>query len=179
MTGQRVAPGGLRRLGIRNWLVGRVVSRAAGVREAHLFTTLGRHRRLYRAWLLWSGALVFGGRLPRRESELVVLRVAHRCGSEYEWRHHERLGRRAGLSADEVGRVRDEGGVWKPADSVLLTVTDELLADEDVSDEAWRRLRTYWDERQAIELTLLVGQYRALAATIRTLRIAPDEPRSR
>lgn len=174
----RVEPAGPRRLGIVNFVLGRALSRGAGVRDAHLFTTLGRHRRLYRAWLAYSGALMLGGRLPRRESELVILRVAHRCDSEYEWRHHVRLGERAGLSPAEIARVRTDGPqAWRPADEVLLVATDRLLADDDIDDVAWRRLRAFWDERQAIELCLLVGQYRGLAATIRALGIAPDEPR--
>ncbi|GAA3548600.1 hypothetical protein AFL01nite_23500 [Aeromicrobium flavum] len=175
MREPRIAPGRLRQLGPVNHLLGKVLSRGAGVREAHLFTTLGRHRSLFRWWLAWSGALMLRGRLPRRETELVILRVAHRCDSDYERRHHVRLGGRAGLSDEEMERVRDEQPTgWKPADAVLLEATDQLLAAEDVDDVAWRRLRAYWDERQAIELCLLVGQYRGLATTIRTLGIAPD-----
>ena len=175
MRTPRVLPGGLRELGPVNHLLGRVLSRGAGVREAHLFTTLGRHRSLFRLWLAYSGALMLRGRLPRRETELVVLRVAHRCDSEYERRHHVRLGRRAGLTEAELERTAvDDLAGWKPADAVLLEATDLLLATDDLDDAAWRRLRSYWDERQAIELCLLVGQYRGLAATIRVLGIAPD-----
>ena len=177
MRAPRVTPGGLRQLGPVNHLLGRLLSRGAGVKEAHLFTTLGRHRGLFRAWLVFSGALMLGGRLPRRESELVILRVAHRCDSEYERQHHVRLGARAGLTRSETEQVRlDDLAGWKPSDAVLLAATDQLLAEDDVDDTTWRRLRAYWDERQAIELCLLVGQYRGLAATIRTLGIAPDRP---
>lgn len=174
----RVEPAGLRGLGIVNFVLGRLLSRGAGVREAHLFTTLGRNGLLYRAWLAFSGALMLGGKLPRRETELVILRVAHRCDSDYEWQHHVRLGTRAGLTPDEIERARDDAVAgWKPADAVLLAATDQLLADDDVDDLAWRRLRAFWDERQVIELCLLVGQYRGLATTIRALGIAPDRPR--
>ena len=175
MRAPRVTPGGRRQLGPVNHLLGRLLSRGAGVRNAHLFTTLGRNRGLFRAWLHYSGALMLRGRLPRRETELVILRVAHRCDSEYERQHHVRLGARAGLGRDEMERVRADGlAGWKPSDEVLLAATDRLLAEDDVDDATWRRLRTYWDESQAIELCLLVGQYRGLATTIRTLGIAPD-----
>lgn len=175
MSTPRVAPGGRRELGVVNHLLARALSRGAGVREAHLFTTLGRHRSLFRFWLAWSGALMLRGRLPRRETELVVLWVARRCDSDYEWDHHTRLGAKAGLTDEEIARIRGTGvHGWKRSDAVLLEATDQLLAVDDVDDLAWRRLRTYWDERQAIELCLLVGQYRGLAATIRALGIDPD-----
>lgn len=175
MRAPRVAPGGRRQLGLVNFLLGKALSRGAGVREAHLFTTLGRNRSLFRAWLLYSGALMLRGRLPRRETEVVILRVAHHCDSDYERRHHVRLGRRAGLTAEEIERARADGlEGWRPSDAVLLAATDQLIAHEGIDDATWARLRAYWDEAQAIELTLLVGQYRGLATTIRTLGIAPD-----
>ncbi|MEA2309023.1 MAG: hypothetical protein QOI65_1309, partial [Thermoleophilaceae bacterium] len=46
-----------------------------------------------------------GGVLPRAETELLILRVAHNCGCEYEWAHHERLGVVAGLDSEDVARV--------------------------------------------------------------------------
>ncbi|UUI67332.1 carboxymuconolactone decarboxylase family protein [Aeromicrobium duanguangcaii] len=175
MRPPRVRPGRLRQLGLVNHLLAKVLSRGAGVREAHLFTTLGRNRSLFRFWLAYSGALMLGGRLPRRETELVILRVAHRCDSDYERRHHLRLGRRAGLTEAELERTAvDDLSGWKPFDAVLLEATDLLLATDDLDDATWRRVRSYWDERQVIEFCLLVGQYRGLAATIRVLGIAPD-----
>lgn len=39
------------------------------------------------------------GRLPRVDTELVILRVAHLRGSEYELQHHRRMGRQFGLDA--------------------------------------------------------------------------------
>ena len=52
-----------------------------------------------------------GGKLPRADTELVILRVAHLTECDYEWDHHERIGRRAGLSArgDRAGAFRPRG----------------------------------------------------------------------
>ena len=71
-----------------------------------------------------------GGRLPRTDTELVILRVAHNTGCEYEWGHHERIGRRAGLGAEEIDRVRDgaEAPGWSARQALLLSAVDELHA---------------------------------------------------
>ena len=58
--------------------------------------TLGRHRPLFRGWLRFAGRLMPGGKLPRRETEMVILRVAHLRQCAYEFEHHARLARRAG-----------------------------------------------------------------------------------
>jgi len=152
--------------------------RVTGTESPAVFRTLGRHRRLFWGWLHFAGRLMPGGRLSRRESELVILRVATRRGSEYELTQHRRLGRRAGLSHDEIARV-EAGGLdgWAEPERTLLAAADELLATDDLSDDAWTALRASYDERAVIEIVMLVGHYRMLATALQALRVVPDRPR--
>ena len=103
----RVTPGNPGRPACWSPGFARLAGRVTGTEPPAVFLTLGRHRRLFWGWLLFAGALMPGGRLTRRETELVILRVATLCGSDYELTQHRRLGRRAGLSADEIDRVAD------------------------------------------------------------------------
>jgi AhpD family alkylhydroperoxidase len=172
-----IAPGSARDIGRVNALIARAIGAAAGGGPPHIFTTLGRHRGLFRRWLRFAGALMPGGVLPRVDSELLILRVAHNCGCEYEWRHHERLGEAAGLSADEVQRVRagpDAEG-WSPRQALLLRAADELHADRTLSDALWAQLRPLMTDAELIELCLLVGHYEMLAMTLNSLAVQPDE----
>lgn len=175
----RIPPGGLRDIGLPAYVMSRAAGRVTGTRPPAIFTTLARARGLYWGWLHFAGRLMPFGRLPRRESELVILRVAHRRGSRYEWAHHALLSRRAGVTDDELARLaRDEvGDGWSPREAALITVADELLRERDLSDETWTLLRTHLDDREAIELLLLVGHYDMLATTLGTLRLEPDPPR--
>jgi alkylhydroperoxidase family enzyme len=178
----RIAPGSRAEIGARNALLASVAGRVAGTAEPpHLFTTLARHRRLFRRWLRFAGALMPRGRLPRRDTELVILRVAANCDSEYERRHHERLARHAGLTADEIARVAAGPGAagWSERDASLLRAVDELHADRRISDGVWARLAAERSDADLIELCMLVGHYEMLAMTIESLRIQPDERRRR
>ncbi len=175
----RIGPGRTRDTGLLVQGFARVAGRVTGTKPPAVFLTLGRHRRLFWGWLFFAGALMPGGRLPRRETELVILRVATLCGSAYELAQHRRLGRRAGLTTDEIDRVALGPGdpSWGPRDRVLLRVADALHAQGDVSDALWTELRVQLDEREAIELVMLVGHYSMLATTLNTLRVEPDRPR--
>lgn len=181
----RVTPGGWREVGLVTIVVATVSGWVAGTDRPNLFTTLGRHRRLAHGWLHFAGALMPGGRLPRRETELVILRVAHHRGCDYELDHHIRLGRRAGLTDRDVDAVTWDGpgdgpvGGWSDRESAVLRAVDQLLDERDVDDDTWSDLRHHLDEREAIELLLLVGHYDMLSTTITTLRIAPDRHRRR
>ncbi|MGN2635567.1 carboxymuconolactone decarboxylase family protein [Nocardia takedensis] len=175
-TRPRIAPGRLRELGPINWAVWQVLSRAAGTGDAHLFSTLGRTRGLFRGWLHYSGKLMPGGRLPRHESELVILRVAHLRECDYETDHHIRLGRRAGITPEILTRIQagPTAPDWSAKHRALLTAVDQIVRTRDLDDETWTLLSAHYDDRSLIEFVLLVNQYEGLASTITTLRIQRD-----
>lgn len=177
----RIDPGDRRQIGPVNAAIVRALGRATGGRPPNIFTTLARHRGLFRRWLWFAGALMPGGKLPRADSELVILRVAHNTACEYEWGHHERLGRRAGLSAEEIARVRSgpEAPGWGERQRLLLGAADEMHADGRIGEETWQRLAAELDEVRLIELCMLIGHYEMLAMTLNTLQVEPEAPRDR
>jgi len=177
----RLDRGGLRDVGPFVWAFSRLAGRVAGTEPPGVFLTLGRHRRLFWGWLHFAGRLMPGGRLPRRETELVILRVAARAGSDYEWGQHAALGAKAGLTEAQLAALGDVTGEtaydWDARDRMLVRVTDELLETNDLSDATWQLVRDHLDERRTIELVMLVGHYRMLATTLQALRVRPDRPR--
>jgi AhpD family alkylhydroperoxidase len=179
MSGPRIAPGTRRELGTPIWVFSRLAGRATGTAPPAIFTTLGRGRGLFWGWLHFAGRLMPGGKLPRRETELVILRVAALRGCDYEFEHHVRLGRRAGVTAADVERVRSGSAAagWSGRERLLLRVAEELVDTRDLADATWADLRARYDERTLIELLLLVGHYDMLATTLTTLRLEPDAPR--
>lgn len=177
--GPRIAPGTRSQIGWVNSGIVRLAGLATRGKPPHLFTTLARHRGLFRRWLWFAAALMPGGKLAREESELVILRVAHNSGCEYEWQHHERLGRKAGLAAEEIASVREGAAAqgWSGRQALLLEAADELHAGGVIGDQLWSRLQSTMTEVELIELCMLVGHYEMLAKTLNSLRVEPDYPR--
>ncbi len=175
----RIAPGGWREVGPFVAAFARIAGRVQGTEPPAVFLTLGRHQRLFWGWLHFAGRLMPGGRLSRRESELVIVRVATRRGSAYELSQHRRLARRAGLSREEIAAIesgQDAAG-FSERERLLLRATDELIADQDLSDDLWTELGTAFDDRERIEITMLVGHYAMLATALHALRVQPDRAR--
>jgi alkylhydroperoxidase family enzyme len=138
----------------------------------NIFRTLVRHPGLFRRWLPFGGKLL-AGKLPPRDRELAILRTGWRCGSEYEWGQHVLIGRAAGLTDDEIRRIQagpDAPG-WDPADSVLLRAADELHDDSCIRDSTWNELAARYDDRQLIELLMLIGHYHMVAYTLNSLGV--------
>ncbi|NLG44972.1 carboxymuconolactone decarboxylase family protein [Gordonia sp. (in: high G+C Gram-positive bacteria)] len=175
MSDARVEPGRLAELGPINWLVVRAMSLATGTDNAHIFATLGRSKGLFRGWLHYSSRMMPFGELSRKETEMIIIRVAHLRGCDYELDHHRRLGAKAGITGELYARILDgpDAG-WGDRERTLLLAVDELVGTRDITDGTWQALRRHLTERKAIAFLLLVGQYDSLATTIGVLRVQRD-----
>jgi alkylhydroperoxidase family enzyme len=152
---------------------------APGAPASNIFTTLVRHPGLFRKWLPFGGKLL-AGKLAARERELLILRTGWHCRSEYEWGQHVLIGRRAGLSNEEISRIKDgpDAPGWDPFDAALLRAADELHDDACITDATWAVLASRYDQRRLIELPMLVGHYHLVAFTLNSLGVQrePDVP---
>ena len=175
----RIEPGDRRDVGVVNWAFAQVSGLVTGTTPPNLFLTLGRNRKLFRGWLRFAGRLMPGGKLPRRETELIILRVAHLAGCEYEDAHHRHLAKRAKVTPVELDAVIEgpAAACWSDREQALFAAVDELHDRRDLTDDTWLELRRHLDEPTALEFLMLVGHYEMLATTINTLRIPLDRPR--
>jgi hypothetical protein len=105
----RIKPGNRQQLGIVNSLIARAGGRAVGAHQLNLFAVIGKHRWLLRTMLPFMGRLMPGGKLPRQDTELVILRVGHLTGAEYERHQHAPMALKAGLTQADVERSGQPG----------------------------------------------------------------------
>ncbi|MET0827501.1 MAG: carboxymuconolactone decarboxylase family protein, partial [Acidimicrobiales bacterium] len=121
--------------------------------------------------------LLMKGALPPRVREIVILRVAWRTGSSYEWGQHVRIGLDSGLVEGEIDALATESaeGSWSDADRLAITVTDELCATDDLTDGTWEAALAQWGEQALMELIFLVGNYRMLAGFLNAARVELDD----
>lgn len=175
---QRIPPGGRRELGLINWGIARVGARSIRAPQMHLFTVLGQHKLLFLSFLPYSHVLLNWGNLSKRDKELVILRVGHLRGSEYELQQHRRLARSRGLDSALQDKIFAGPGAEGLTDRqrALLTAVDEFILNRDISDEAFADLSAHLSRQQIIEFCALAGHYDAIAAILTTLRVPMDFP---
>lgn len=154
------------------WLTGV----ATGNDPLAVFTTIGRHRRLFRWWLPFAASLLRGGRLARGDTELLILRTAWNCGARYEWVQHVPLAWRAGLSSTTIAAVVEGPAStgWTSRQRLLLEAADELHGARVVSEPTWKRLSEHLTLEQRMELCFVVGHYGMLAMTLNSLGVEPE-----
>ncbi|MCX2746818.1 carboxymuconolactone decarboxylase family protein [Arthrobacter sp. MI7-26] len=119
-----------------------------------------------------GAAIRYKSSLSDRVREISILRVAVIQGSDFEWFAHERVGRAAGLTDEELLGIRT--GNFKSADEseqVGFEIVDALLVRGDVSDEEFHRTAGLIGVQQIYELVVLVGYYRTLAQSMRVFGV--------
>lgn len=174
----RIDPGTLRQTGPAIWAFSRIAGVVTGTKPPHVFTTLGHNHGLFWGWLHFAGKLMPGGTLPRYQSEMLILRVAHLRDCAYEFEHHRKLGKRAGVTEEQIRALTTDlnSGSWSPRERTLLETADALVAQNDLTDAQWERLSNEVSPKTAIEVLMLIGHYNMLATTLITLRVQPDQP---
>ena len=146
-------------------------------RVFNIFRTLATHPRLLKKWLVFGNHILNKSTLPPRERELLILRVGWLCRAEYEWGQHVVIGKKAGLTDDEIERVKEgpDAPGWSEFDTALLRAVDDLRAQTFISDAVWDALAAAYDKRQLLDLIFTVGQYNLVSMALNTLGVRLDE----
>ena len=138
---------------------------------------LSHHPDLFRRWLVFGNHVLFKSTLPSRERELIILRIGWLCEAEYEWAQHVLIGKEAGLTAEEIDRIKAGPNArgWSEADKLLLQATDELRKDAFITDTTWNGLSQHFDSRQLMDVVFAVGQYNLVSMALNTLGVQLDD----
>ena len=109
--------------------------------------------------------------LEPRLRELLILRVAWRTRSGYEWNQHARMGRDEGLTEAQVRSIPQgaAAGIWTADEGALLAAVDEMTDRFEISDDTWHRLTASFATPQLIEILFVVGGYLCLAAVLNSI----------
>jgi 4-carboxymuconolactone decarboxylase len=147
-----------------------------GPRMPNVLGTLLRHPALAGPFLRYNNVLLRDPAVGARLRELMILRVAWRTRSEYEWLQHVRIAESCGITRDEIDAVAAGAGAgtWSEVERDVLAATDQLLDGYRIEDDTWARLGAALDERQLIEVAFVVGTYTALAMAFNSFGLEPD-----
>ena len=97
----------------------------------NIIATMMNYRKLRLKWVLMASHVTYDSSLPPRDKEILILRIAWLCGSHYEWNHHVLVGKRVGLSIEEINKIKvgSEAEGWGKFNKLLLNSVDELYTN--------------------------------------------------
>jgi alkylhydroperoxidase family enzyme len=143
----------------------------------NIFRTLVHSPKALTRFNEW-GSYVLSRRndLPAREREIVILRIGFLCKSGYEFTQHTRIALQSGLSADEIEKIkRGADAGWSAADAALIRASDELHADQFVTDATWAELGRHVSQKQCMDVVFTAGQYTQVSMILNTFGVQLDQ----
>lgn len=138
---------------------------------------LANHPELAKAWLGYNVFLSQHLALPKRLVEVVILRVAWRYKSEYEWLQHTVIAEPLGLGEEHAEAIKrgPSAPIWSELERLCLQTVDELCDTSHVSDATWDALAKHLDKKQQLELLFVAGTYATLAWVFNAARVEPED----
>ena len=152
------------------------INKVGRLEASNLFLMLMRNFRLFWNWLMFAKCLMPFGALPRRDTELVILRVGWNCRCRYEWGQHVDIGLRAGVTAEDISRIPlgAEAPGWEPHVKALLQACDEFHQHRLIAEDSWAVLEAHYGERVLLEVVMLIGHYEMLAGVLNSTGLPLD-----
>jgi 4-carboxymuconolactone decarboxylase len=157
-----------------------LIERIRGARRGRLinvYKLLLHSPALAESWFQHNNAVRWKTALDGRLREMLIIRVGHVLRVPYIVRQHvPNLAIPEGLTLEECDDLSD----WEASsrfgarDRAALAYADSMTRDIDVPDALFENLRSFFEERQIVELTILIGTYNMHARVMCALKIDPE-----
>ena len=141
--------------------------------RTNIMMVMAQHPDLGKAYNTFGKHFLVTNTVPLRPRELIVMRVAWLLKSEYEWHNHVGYCLNLGMSLDEIAAIKDgaSAACWSDEDKAILNAVDELLRENDLSDETWADLAKFFNRQQIMDVIFTIGQYVMTSWAITAMRM--------
>lgn len=141
----------------------------------NLYRALGNHPGLVAAWTEFANAIRHDSRTPRALRELMILRTAQIASSAYEWAHHLRMARKAGVPEAQVAALAGwrDSSVFNARERAALALTEGVMACN-VTDEVHAEVKRHFDDAEFVELSLTAAFYAMVSRMLDAMRVELD-----
>ena len=129
---------------------------------------------LAESWFNHSNTVRWTTSLDGRLREIVIIRMGHLTNAQYVLRQHvPALALAEGLSLSECDALAD----WRPStlfserERAVLAYADTMSRDIAVPDAVFAEVKRYFNTREIVELTVLIGTYNMNARVLQALEL--------
>jgi alkylhydroperoxidase family enzyme len=143
---------------------------ASGVNKK-IIRVLANSPTAFRPFVLLSTGLLTSQFFPRPVQEVVILHLAARQRTQYEWEEHVPMATESGVSAEKIEAVRRDGaardeGVFNKDELLAVAVADEILDTESLDPALWADAAALWGDEGGLDLLWTVAVWGGLVPTL-------------
>lgn len=141
----------------------------------NIYRMMAHHPALLRAWAPLREHVVRQSALGEERLEIVILRIAARLGSQYEWAHHVERAAALGMDAARVRSLAGAISTMQAEDGLLAETVDALIDDTKLSGALLARATDLLGDAGVFDLMATVGFYKVLGCIAETYGIETDD----
>ena len=147
-------------------------------RVINIYRLLLHSPPLAETWFEHNNAVRWKTKLDGRLREVVIIRIGYLTRARYViGQHVPKLALGEGLTLGECEALHDwqDSDLFNPRDRAVLAYTDAVIRDIEVPDTVFEPLRGFFDARQIVELTVLIGTYAMHVRVCEALKLDPEQ----
>ena len=143
----------------------------------NLFRMLGNAPASVKEFLDMGGSILMRSEFDARKREIAILRVAHATKAPYVWHHHVAIGKKTGITDEEIEKIACDGPVTSLDEegNLLCRVAEEISRDVRLSDDALAQIVERYGNRGATELILCCCWFCLAARFTESTRVQIEE----
>lgn len=138
----------------------------------NVYRVMAHNPALLRAWAPLRQHVVKDTALGLERSEIVILRVGVRLGSNYEWAHHVSRARSLGMSDARIAAVLD---MPEGEDGLLVRAVDAMMDAHRLPAKLEAELAAAIGKEAVFDLIATVGFYSVLGTILMTYDVPVDD----
>jgi len=144
----------------------------------NVFKVMAHTPELMRSWWEVMTLLFTRLTLDARLRELAILRLFQVMRCDYGFAHHVRLGKRVGLTDEEIEALAgyETSASFSERERLVLQYTDAVTTMRADAPELARRLLGHLTERDLVELTFCIGNWNLMARLLIPLAVEMEPP---
>jgi alkylhydroperoxidase family enzyme len=134
---------------------------------------------LAESWFNHSNTVRWKTSIDGRLREIVIIRMGHLTKSQYVLRQHvPALALADGVTLAECDALADwrASKLFDARERAVLAYADTMTRDIAVPDAVFAEIRHHFDDRQIVELTVLIGTYNMNARVLQALELDLEPP---
>jgi alkylhydroperoxidase family enzyme len=132
-----------------------------------------------RAGLAMANFIRSGSKLEPRLREIAILVVGYLARVDYEWSHHVKIGKAAGVSHGDIeqliARVEGRADTLDAEARAVVDAAREMTVDGQVSDATFQLLQRFLDNERLVDLVVTMGHYNGIVRVLRTLQVDVED----
>jgi alkylhydroperoxidase family enzyme len=144
------------------------VVRLGGNPNLNLYKILSNNPTLLSSWIDFAFSLRRNCTTPRQTRELMILRGAQLCHSEYEWFQHEKMARDCGISKEKIDSISQwqTSPLFNEKEKVAIELMETLVQNQgNMNDQLDEQLKKHFTESEYLEL-ILTGAFYIMVPTV-------------